>query len=139
MSTGLHAGRQVALSFLILRLVVQPVVLVKGFFPNALFTVSVSFAAVHDIFESLFILSPCTLILPIKKNLLFLLVFSQKYMVCLPFGVKKLQLVMVLGVKVEWLIRLLRRHRILESDTCASYVLHSMCLIVPCQREIQMQ
>lgn len=68
MSTGLHAGRQVALSFLILRLVVQPAVLVKGFFPNALFTVSVSFTAVHDIFESLFILSPCTLILPIKKN-----------------------------------------------------------------------
>lgn len=121
MSTGLHAGRQVALSFLILRLVVQPAVLVKGFFPNALFTVSVSFTAVHDIFESLFILSPCTLILPIKKtpNLLFQLVFSQKYMVCLPFGVKKLELVMVLGVKVEWLIRLLRHHSILVTHFTA--------------------
>lgn len=64
--------------------------------------------------------------------MLFLLAFSYKYMVCLPFGVKKLELVVVLDVKVELRIRLLRHHSILESDT-----LHSVCLIVPCQREIQ--
>lgn len=59
----------------------QPVVLVKGFFLNTLFIVSVSLAAVHNIFESLFILSPCAIILPIKKtpNLLFLLAFSSGF------------------------------------------------------------
>lgn len=46
----------------------QPIVLVKGFF-FTLFIVSVSLAAVHNIFESLFILSPFTIVLPIKQKL----------------------------------------------------------------------
>lgn len=43
--TGLHTGRQLSLSFLILSLIIQPVVLVKGFFLNTLFTVSILLAA----------------------------------------------------------------------------------------------